>query len=157
MARKVVSTEESPVAVAQQEVSEFHNSEPQSNELFSKFRESIEEIKKDIQYHEQESEKHSRLAQEKKDEMSSQLAELLSFVGESSPENKRKSSASSKNKTVKDLIVEYLEKHGEAKAADVKTWLEKFGRTSHPNIELSKMVADGTIERVERGLYQLKK
>ncbi len=58
-------------------------------------------------------------------------------------------------KPVRQVILEYLEKHREARTSEIKKHLEGLGRSTNPGVELSRMVKDGSIVNVERGVYTM--
>jgi hypothetical protein len=58
-------------------------------------------------------------------------------------------------KSVRALILEYINKHGEARTSDIRAMLRSMGRDTNPGVELSRMVKDGSIKNADRGLYVL--
>lgn len=57
--------------------------------------------------------------------------------------------------TVPQLIRAYLEKNGASRTKDIRKYLLDKGKKTNPGVALSRMVKDGVIANVERGLYKI--
>lgn len=58
-------------------------------------------------------------------------------------------------KSVRALILDFLDRKGEAKTSEIKQMLRDQGRESNPGVELSRMVKDRSVINRERGVYVL--
>lgn len=63
--------------------------------------------------------------------------------------------AQKKERTVSQLIREYLEINGSTRAREIRKYLLSQGRTTNPGVALGRLVAEGTIKNTERGVYKL--
>jgi hypothetical protein len=75
----------------------------------------------------------------------------------SKPSAKTRPSSNGKDKSIRVLILEYLEKHRSAKTHEIRAFLQSQGRTTNPGVELTRMVKSGAIINKERGLYTIGK
>jgi hypothetical protein len=55
----------------------------------------------------------------------------------------------------KQLALEYLNEHGEARAKDIRAHFENNGVKSNPSVVLSRLCTDGEIEKTEDGTYAI--
>lgn len=63
--------------------------------------------------------------------------------------------ASKKESTVPQLIREFLEKNGPARSREIRKFLLGLGRNTNPGVALGRLVAEGAIKNIERGVYSL--
>lgn len=57
------------------------------------------------------------------------------------------------DKSIRQLILEYLQDNRTARTSEIRDYLESVGRPTNPGVELSRMVKDGSIVNRERGVY----
>ncbi len=95
-------------------------------------------------------------AQEAIAEAQEQFADVL---GERQKKHPRSGMNRHGQKSVRSLIVEYLQKHGgEARTSEIRQMLRTMDRDTNPGVELSRMVKDGSLKKAsERGLYALRR
>lgn len=75
-------------------------------------------------------------------------------TGKPSPKARQ---SNGRDKPIRVLILEYLEKHRSARTSEIRHYLQSQGRTTNPGVELSRMVKDKSIINKERGMYVLGK
>lgn len=56
--------------------------------------------------------------------------------------------------TIKDLVMSYFEKNGQGRTIHIRQYLAAKGRKTNPGVELNRLVKEGVIRNVERGLYE---
>lgn len=59
------------------------------------------------------------------------------------------------DKSIRQMIFEYLQENRSARTSEIRQFLEKAGRPTNPGVELSRMVKDGSIVNQERGVYAI--
>jgi hypothetical protein len=59
------------------------------------------------------------------------------------------------DKSIRQMIFEYLQENSSARTSEIRQFLEKAGRPTNPGVELSRMVKDGSIVNQERGVYAI--
>lgn len=59
------------------------------------------------------------------------------------------------DKSIRQMIFEYLQENRSARTGEIRQFLEKAGRPTNPGVELSRMVKDGSIVNQERGVYAI--
>lgn len=126
---------------------------------------AIEKVLSKIKWHEEQIEERRQDIRGHEDQIEELRVSLRKHVGplmtgslsRTTPTRKTKPDANGDGAATGSLIADCLKKNG--KPADTKTvkeFLEKQGNTTNPSVELSRMVKRGQIERVGRGMYQLK-
>jgi hypothetical protein len=60
-------------------------------------------------------------------------------------------------KTIPELILEYMENNRKATTGEIRNYLDDLGRSTNPGVELGRLVKKNKIKLVERGNYQLAK
>lgn len=60
-------------------------------------------------------------------------------------------------KTIPELIMEYMENNRKASTSEIRTYLDDLGRSTNPGVELGRLVKKNKIKLVERGNYHLAK
>jgi len=60
-------------------------------------------------------------------------------------------------KTIPELIMEYMENNRKATTSEIRQYLDDLGRSTNPGVELGRLVKKNKIKLVERGNYQLAK
>lgn len=65
--------------------------------------------------------------------------------------------ASPGEKTIPELIMEYMENNRKATAKEIRIYLDDLGRSTNPGVELGRLVKKNKIMLVDRGNYQLAK
>jgi len=127
----------------------------------------IEKIDKDREEYNEKMDKKKEEFLTKKEELCQQFQEAVSdmqsrFGGfqPAAPEtvkSKRGRKPSTDGSTIKDLILGYIQQKGQARTIHIKQFLAAKGRKTNPGVELSRLVKEGVIRNVERGLYAMAK
>lgn len=88
-------------------------------------------------------------------EVNDKLSRLLLEVSEKTATVEKPVEKPTKQPTLSELIHSFLEKNGPARAKDIRKFLLQQGRTTNPGVALSRMVKNGGISNMERGLYKV--
>lgn len=60
-------------------------------------------------------------------------------------------------KTIPELIMEYMDANRKATTSEIRNYLDDLGRSTNPGVELGRLVKKNKIKLVDRGNYQLAK
>jgi hypothetical protein len=60
-------------------------------------------------------------------------------------------------KSVRGLILDYMENARKATTAEIRQYLDDLGRSTNPGVELGRLVKKGLIKHAERGSYAITK
>jgi sugar-specific transcriptional regulator TrmB len=142
-----------------------------SENIVSKLNSVIQEITDEIAICDTEITKITKEYKEKVENLEERKKELQRKIQEGLTEIQSKFSIKSKklqrkqknitkenenkDQTIPDLILQYLGEHKQAKSSEIRKFLIEHGRKSNPGVALGRLVKNGSIKNVERGIYSL--